>query len=40
MVRDIIEVNEDYGTALAEIMKMLESSPETPHVSAQDQHLT
>ena len=36
MVEDIIDENEDYGTALAEIMKMLENSPKITHDAAQD----
>ena len=39
IVRDIIDENEDYGKALAEIMKMLENSPVITHDTAQDQYL-
>ena len=40
IVRDIIDENEDFGSAILEIMKMLESSREITHASAQDQYLT
>ena len=39
-VRDIIDVNEDFGTALAEIMKKLENSPEIAYDGSQEQYLT
>jgi hypothetical protein len=39
-VQDIIDVNEDFGTTLAEIMKKLENSPEIAHDGSQEQYLT
>jgi hypothetical protein len=38
-VGDIIDENEDYGTALVEIMKILDKSPKIAQYTNQDQYL-